>query len=61
LATAFPRCVRGCPYLTAGVERVGHIYWDAEWFELQNPCPIPSLSTGIDRVQERGVAAARSS
>ena len=25
LATALPRCVRGCPYLTSGVEQVGHI------------------------------------
>jgi hypothetical protein len=25
LDTALPRCVRGCPYLTAGVEQVGHI------------------------------------
>src|SRR4051812_49652452 len=28
LATAFPRCVRGCPYLTAGGGRVGHIKSD---------------------------------
>ena len=25
LATALPRCVWGCPYLTSGVEQVGHI------------------------------------
>ena len=24
LATAFPRFVRGCPYLTAGVDLIGH-------------------------------------
>src|SRR3954462_6950466 len=40
LATAFPRCVRGCPYLTAGVERVGHIASDGSSPAVASPPPV---------------------
>src|SRR3954451_15836262 len=40
LATAFPRCVRGCPYLTAGVERVGHIASDGNPPAVASPPPV---------------------
>src|SRR5690349_23119767 len=40
LATAFPRCVRGCPYLTAGVERVGHIASDGNSPAVASPPPV---------------------
>ena len=40
LATAFPRCVRGCPYLTAGVERIGHIASDGISPAVASPPPV---------------------
>src|SRR3712207_3564997 len=46
LATAFPRCVRGCPCLTAGVERIGHI---ACWREFPLPWPRPRPCPGYER------------
>src|SRR4051812_12583010 len=35
-----PRCVRGCPYLTAGVEQVGHIASDGSSPAVASPPPV---------------------
>src|SRR4051794_41560719 len=40
LAAAFPRCVRGCPYLTAGVEQVGHMASDGNSPAVASPPPV---------------------
>jgi hypothetical protein len=40
LDTALPGCVRGCPYLTSGVERVGHIALDGNSPAVAPPPPV---------------------
>src|SRR3954464_10307907 len=40
LTAAYTRCVRGCPYLTAGVERVGHIASDGSSPAVASPPPV---------------------
>jgi hypothetical protein len=61
LATAFPRCVRGCPYLTAGVERIGHIASDGISPAVASPPPVrePSASrrSGVGAAGQAGRAS----
>src|SRR3712207_6496028 len=45
LATACPRCVRGCPCLTAGIERIGHITSDGSSPTAASPPPVRELWT----------------